>query len=331
MHYLDLAAEEVSRFDADMAALRPPAGVLRAEGHLGHPRHPRVHRDGARIRTRLPVRRGGVFRRVVVCLASGRSAISTGPTMLELARERGGNPDDPNKRDPLDFVLWQPSAPGRAGVGIAVGTGAARLAHRVFGPGPAGAGRDHRPAWRRLRPDLSPPRVRGGPVRGGHRSHGSSATGCTAAWSAWAASRCPSRSGNLVFVHDLLKDWEGSAIRLAVLTHHYRSDWDWHDGLMPEAADPAGPLAGRRPGAGALAEVAPGPGRRPGHAGRGAAPSMPPPPPGRGCPPPPPCSGWPEEGDPTGGCSQIVWTAFPVAIRALTGRRSPSVLRKLPI
>ena len=29
--------------------------------------------------------------------------------MLELAAEQGGNPDDPNKRDPLDFVLWQPS------------------------------------------------------------------------------------------------------------------------------------------------------------------------------------------------------------------------------
>ena len=31
--------------------------------------------------------------------------------MLALAAERGGNPDDPAKRDPLDFVLWQPSAP----------------------------------------------------------------------------------------------------------------------------------------------------------------------------------------------------------------------------
>ena len=30
--------------------------------------------------------------------------------MLALARERGGNPDDPNRRHPLDFVLWQPSA-----------------------------------------------------------------------------------------------------------------------------------------------------------------------------------------------------------------------------
>ena len=42
--------------------------------------------------------------------------------------------------------------------------------------------------------------------------------------------------GNLVFVHDLLKDWEGAAIRLAVLRHHYHSDWDWTEDLMPQAA-----------------------------------------------------------------------------------------------
>ena len=32
-------------------------------------------------------------------------------TMLAMAAEHGGNPDDPNKRHPLDFVLWQPSLP----------------------------------------------------------------------------------------------------------------------------------------------------------------------------------------------------------------------------
>ena len=31
---------------------------------------------------------------------------------LELANERGNDPDDPNKRDPLDFVLWQAQGPG---------------------------------------------------------------------------------------------------------------------------------------------------------------------------------------------------------------------------
>ena len=29
------------------------------------------------------------------------------PEMLPIANERGNHPDDPNKRDPLDFVLWQ--------------------------------------------------------------------------------------------------------------------------------------------------------------------------------------------------------------------------------
>ena len=41
--------------------------------------------------------------------------------------------------------------------------------------------------------------------------------------------------GNLVFVRDLLKTWDPAAIRLAVLAHHYRSDWDWHEQLLPEA------------------------------------------------------------------------------------------------
>jgi L-cysteine:1D-myo-inositol 2-amino-2-deoxy-alpha-D-glucopyranoside ligase len=32
--------------------------------------------------------------------------------MTELARERGGDPDDPRRRDPLDFVLWRPGRDG---------------------------------------------------------------------------------------------------------------------------------------------------------------------------------------------------------------------------
>jgi len=33
--------------------------------------------------------------------------------------------------------------------------------------------------------------------------------------------------GNLVFVGDLLKEWEPAVIRLALLDHHYRGDWEW--------------------------------------------------------------------------------------------------------
>jgi L-cysteine:1D-myo-inositol 2-amino-2-deoxy-alpha-D-glucopyranoside ligase len=61
--------------------------------------------------------------------------------------------------------------------------------------------------------------------------------------------------GNLVFVHDLLKDWEGAAIRLAVLAHHYRSDWDWYDSLMPVASARLAAWRASGAGTGALAEV----------------------------------------------------------------------------
>jgi len=42
--------------------------------------------------------------------------------------------------------------------------------------------------------------------------------------------------GNLVFVGDLLKVWEPGAIRLALLDHHYRTDWEWPPGARPTAA-----------------------------------------------------------------------------------------------
>jgi L-cysteine:1D-myo-inositol 2-amino-2-deoxy-alpha-D-glucopyranoside ligase len=42
--------------------------------------------------------------------------------------------------------------------------------------------------------------------------------------------------GNLVFVGDLVKEWDPAAIRLALLAHHYRPDWEWTEGDMPRAA-----------------------------------------------------------------------------------------------
>ena len=43
--------------------------------------------------------------------------------------------------------------------------------------------------------------------------------------------------GNLVFVRDLLKTWEPAAVRLAVLAHRYRQDWEWEERLLTEATD----------------------------------------------------------------------------------------------
>ena len=65
--------------------------------------------------------------------------------------------------------------------------------------------------------------------------------------------------GNLVFVHDLRRDHEPMAIRLALMSQHYRTPWPWHDGLLDEAEQrltlwrSAG--AGGDGGAGLLGEV----------------------------------------------------------------------------
>jgi len=43
--------------------------------------------------------------------------------------------------------------------------------------------------------------------------------------------------GNLVFVGDLCREWEPAVLRVALLAHHYREDWDWVTmDDMPQAA-----------------------------------------------------------------------------------------------
>jgi L-cysteine:1D-myo-inositol 2-amino-2-deoxy-alpha-D-glucopyranoside ligase len=44
--------------------------------------------------------------------------------------------------------------------------------------------------------------------------------------------------GNLVFVSTLRRDGvDPAAIRLALLAHHYRSDWEWTDAALDEAVE----------------------------------------------------------------------------------------------
>ncbi len=149
-------------------------------------------------------------------------------TMLELSAERGGDPDRPGKRNALDPLLWR----------------AARSGEPDWDGGTLGLGR---PGWhiecsviaQRLLPQ--PFAVQGGGSDLVFPHHEMSAA------HAWASSRVPlahhychagmvaldgekmSKSkGNLVFVSRLLKSGvDPAAIRLAILAHHYRSDWSW--------------------------------------------------------------------------------------------------------
>ena len=43
--------------------------------------------------------------------------------------------------------------------------------------------------------------------------------------------------GNLVFVDALRREWDPRAIRMAIINHHYRFEWEWTNDQMPVARD----------------------------------------------------------------------------------------------
>ena len=66
VHYLDLAAGEEARFERDLRRPERAPGRVGAACLLGDPRHPRLHRHGARSRLRVRGGRRRVLRRVEV-------------------------------------------------------------------------------------------------------------------------------------------------------------------------------------------------------------------------------------------------------------------------
>ena len=234
VHYLDLAAEEIARFDSDMAAL----GLIPA---WSEPRATSAIAEiltliGAVLESGRAYQSGGsVYFDVTTFPEFGSVSHFDQPTMMAMAAEHGGNPDDPDKRHPLDFVLWQRSlpdepswesrwGPGRPGWHIECSA----LALRELGEtiDVHGGGRDlvfphHECETAQSESVTGRPFVR-------HWLHvGLVGMGGT---------KMSKSLGNLVFVGELLKEWEPAVLRLALLAHHYRGDWEWGEGDMPGAA-----------------------------------------------------------------------------------------------
>ncbi|WP_427869003.1 cysteine--1-D-myo-inosityl 2-amino-2-deoxy-alpha-D-glucopyranoside ligase [Leucobacter luti] len=151
-------------------------------------------------------------------------------TMRELSAERGGDPERPGKRDPLDPLLWRAAREGEPSWESPVGRG--------------------RPGWH-VECSVIATRALGGAftVQGGgtdlifphHEFTAALATAlsgtplahayCHAALVAYQGHKMSKSRGNLVFVSKLLDSGaDPAAIRLALLTHHYRSEWEWFDG-----------------------------------------------------------------------------------------------------
>jgi L-cysteine:1D-myo-inositol 2-amino-2-deoxy-alpha-D-glucopyranoside ligase len=234
VHYLDLAAAETARFDDDMRALdvipawsepRATSAIPDIRGFIGM-----VLDRGYAYQAG-----GGVYFDVSRFERFGQLSHLDRDQMLALAAERGGNIDDPNKRDPLDFVLWQPSGDDEPAW------------ESLWGPG--------RPGWhiecsalamRELGTTID---LHGGgtdlifPHHECEAAQSEAATGerFVRHWMHQALVRMDGEKmskslGNLVFVSDLRKMWDTRAIRLAVVAHHYRHPWDWTDDVMEHAA-----------------------------------------------------------------------------------------------
>jgi len=233
VHYLDLAAGEEARFNRDMEALdtlpvhsapRASSAIPDIRGFIGM-----VLDRGYAYEAG-----GAVYFDVSRFPDFGTVSHLDEERMIDLARERGGNPSDPNKRHPLDFVLWQPS------------TGDEPSWDAAWGPG--------RPGWHiecsalALRELGTTIDLHGGgadlifPHHECERAQSEAATGepFVRHWMHVAMVRKDGEKmskslGNLVFVDRLRETWDPRAIRLAVLSHVYRVEWDWNETLMPEA------------------------------------------------------------------------------------------------
>jgi L-cysteine:1D-myo-inositol 2-amino-2-deoxy-alpha-D-glucopyranoside ligase len=231
VHYLDLAAGEEARFERDMTALNalPVASTPRASSAI-----PDIRGFiGMVLDQGYAYEAGGsVYFDVSKYESFGSLGHYTEAEMLALAAERGGQLDDPNKRAPLDFVLWHPSAADEPSWDT------------MWGPG--------RPGWHiecsalALRELGTTIDLHGGgadlifPHHECERAQSEAATGepfvrhwMHTALISMDGEKMSKSLGNLVFVDDLRTRHDPRAIRLAIVEHHYRTPWQWDDELMP--------------------------------------------------------------------------------------------------
>jgi len=155
--------------------------------------------------------------------------------MFLLLKERGGNPNDPLKRDPLDFLLWQRSKQDEP-----------------FWKSPWGKGR---PGWhiecssmikRHLGDQID---IHGGgrdlifPHHESEIAQSESFTGKKPFVKYWMhtamvmyqGEKMSKSLGNLVMIKDLVKKYSSDAIRFVLLSHHYRLPWEFEEEQLKKA------------------------------------------------------------------------------------------------
>jgi L-cysteine:1D-myo-inositol 2-amino-2-deoxy-alpha-D-glucopyranoside ligase len=234
-----LGMRETALFREDMAALRvlPPAhyiGAVEAMGEIAE-LVGKLLAQGAAYRVDDPEFPDVYFD----AAATGRFGYVSGydeQTMIELSRERGGDPDRPGKRHAIDPLLWRMARDGEPSWDSDLGAG--------------------RPGWHvecaaialnRLGPQID---LNGGgsdlifPHHECGAAHAEALTGVAPFARHYTHSgmigldgeKMSKSRGNLVFVSKLRSQQvEPNAIRLALLAGHYRTDRPWTAELLDRA------------------------------------------------------------------------------------------------
>jgi L-cysteine:1D-myo-inositol 2-amino-2-deoxy-alpha-D-glucopyranoside ligase len=150
--------------------------------------------------------------------------------MVEIFPERGGDPDRPGKKHPLDWLLWRLERPGEPAWDSELGRGrpgwhieCSSIALEYLGEtfDVQGGGSDL------VFPHHEMSASEAEAATGGHRF---AKAFMHAGMVAYEGEKMSKSRGNLVFVSKLRESGtDPMAIRLALLGHHYRSDWEWTD------------------------------------------------------------------------------------------------------
>ncbi|RYE81502.1 MAG: cysteine--1-D-myo-inosityl 2-amino-2-deoxy-alpha-D-glucopyranoside ligase [Myxococcales bacterium] len=157
--------------------------------------------------------------------------------MLEIFGERGGDPDRAGKRDPLDCLLWQTERPDDPAWDSPLGRGrpgwhieCSAIARTYLGAGidVQGGGSDLVFPHHEMSASEGHVADPGIPFARAYVHAG---------MVAYDGEKMSKSKGNLVLVSKLRRQAvDPMAIRLALLAHHYRTDWEWTDEVLVTAA-----------------------------------------------------------------------------------------------
>jgi L-cysteine:1D-myo-inositol 2-amino-2-deoxy-alpha-D-glucopyranoside ligase len=235
--WVELAERETELFRQDMTALRvlPPAHYTGAVESipLVIDLIERLQETGAIYRVEEDL-----YFSVTADPSFGEVSGFDREEMLRIFPERGGDPDRPGKKDPLDCVVWRAERPGEPSWESPFGRGrpgwhieCTAMAMKFLGPAfdvQAGGS------------DLVFPHHE---MSAGHSQVADPDAPFAKAYAhagmvAYDGEKMSKSRGNLVFVSALRNsDVDPMAIRLVLLRHHYRADWEWTDDLLWEAVD----------------------------------------------------------------------------------------------